>query len=241
MTYKIIDVHKQFDGIRVLDGITMEAAENQLICILGPSGCGKTTLLNMMAGLIEPDSGRLEGFNHSGVSYLFQENRLLPWMTVEQNIDFALSARLPKKKRPLIVDKYMRLVGLEDYRHYLPRQLSGGMKQRAAIARAFAYPSDLLLMDEPFTGLDLPLKSALIQECLLLWRMDRRSVFYVTHDIREALTVGDCIYVFSERPASVKARFDNDIPLEERFSPAKEEQFRQREIEIFDLLRQPRE
>lgn len=237
MTYRIIDIKKSFDGIAVLDGITIDAAPHQLICILGPSGCGKTTLLNMMAGLVEPDSGSLEGFDGAGVSYLFQENRLLPWMNVEQNIDFALSARVPKKKRPAIVDKYVHLVGLDEFRRYLPRSLSGGMKQRAAIARAFAYPSELLLMDEPFTGLDSPLKSALIQECLKLWRQDLRSVFYVTHDIREALTVGDRIYIFSERPARVKACFHNDLSFEDRLSPAQEGLFRQRESEIFELLR----
>lgn len=237
MTYRIIDLYKQFDDIPILDGITMDAAENQLICILGPSGCGKTTLLNIMAGLIKPDGGQMEGFDAGGVSYLFQENRLLPWMSVEQNIDFALSARVPAKKRPAIVNKYIRLVGLEEFRRYLPRHLSGGMKQRTAIARAFAYPSQLLLMDEPFTGLDLPLKSALIEECLKLWRQDRRSAFYVTHDIREALTVGDYIYIFSERPARVKAYFHNDLSLEDRLAHVKDDLFRERESKIYDLLK----
>ncbi len=236
MTYKITEVRKKFNDIPVLDGITLEAPENQLTCILGPSGCGKTTLLNMIAGLVSPDSGKLEGFENSCISYLFQETRLLPWMSVEQNIDYVLSSRMTKKERMETVEKYIQLVGLNKFRHYLPEQLSGGMKQRVAIARAFAYPSDLLLMDEPFTGLDLPMKSALIEECLKLWKQDRRSVFYVTHEIREALTVGDYIYIFSERPARVRACFSNDLPLEDRQSQAKDSLFQQREREIYSLL-----
>lgn len=236
MTFKFVDISKKFGDIQVLDHVSLDADENKLICMLGPSGCGKTTILNMIAGLIQPDAGIMLGFEHKKVSYLFQEHRLLPWKTVEENIQFVLPSQLGKKKRQAIVDEYIHLVGLDRFRNYLPRQLSGGMKQRVAIARAFAFPSDLLLMDEPFNGLDLPLKSALIEECLRLWHNDRRSVFYVTHDIREALTVGDSIYIFSERPSHIKACFSNDLPLELRQSQAKDSLFRQRETEIYDML-----
>jgi NitT/TauT family transport system ATP-binding protein len=184
--------------------------------VLGPSGCGKTTLLNLIAGSLSPDSGSIEGNGSGGVSYLFQEPRLLPWKSVWGNIDFVLRDRMPAAERRKAISEIVALVGLEQFRASRPAELSGGMKQRAAMARAFAYPSDVLLMDEPFRALDLPLKVALMRAFGSLWERDRRTVLFVTHDIQEALFLGDDILVLSPRPAQVRDHVPNPIPRPQR-------------------------
>jgi len=204
MLISIKDLDKNYHGKPVFDKFNIEFESNQIACLLGPSGCGKTTLLNIISGLVKADSGEISGFNHHSISYLFQEPRLLPWKTVWDNIGFVLKEKLQNRKVDKIIEEYVRLVGLWDYRHYYPNQLSGGMKQRVAIARAFAYPSEILLMDEPFKGLDPKLKSDLIKAFLDLWETDKRTVVFVTHEIDEAIAIGQSIYVLSERPACIK-------------------------------------
>ncbi|PKM77113.1 MAG: ABC transporter ATP-binding protein [Firmicutes bacterium HGW-Firmicutes-15] len=216
MAFILSNIHKRFGDLYVLKELSMSLEEHQLICILGPSGCGKTTLLNIISGVFPPDQGEISGFEDKSISYLFQETRLLRWKTVEENIDFVLKDRLSKSQRTEIIARYVDMVGLRDFKNYYPDKLSGGMKQRAAIARAFAYPADILLMDEPFKGLDLQLKTALMQAFISLWLMDKRSAFFVTHDIDEALLLGEKIYVLTERPGVVKGIISIDIPHKER-------------------------
>jgi NitT/TauT family transport system ATP-binding protein len=216
MAFTLSNIYKKFGDLYVLKDLSMEMEEHQLICILGPSGCGKTTLLNIISGVFPPDQGRIIGFKEKVISYLFQETRLLRWKTVEENIDFVLKDRLSKDQRIETTEYYVDMVGLRDFAHYYPDKLSGGMKQRVAIARAFAYPAEILLMDEPFKGLDLQLKTSLMQAFISLWLMDKRSAFFVTHDIDEALLLGEVIYVLTERPGSVKGIIKNNIPLQAR-------------------------
>lgn len=216
MPLSLRHIYKAFDGLQVLEDLTIEVEEKTLTCILGPSGSGKTTILNIIAGIIKPDAGQVVGFENRRVSYLFQETRLLKWKTVRGNLDFVLKDHLPAPIRQQTISRYLQMVGLEEFQDYYPEKLSGGMKQRVAIARAFAYPADILLMDEPFVGLDIQLKLSLMNSFLKLWLVERRSAFFVTHDIQEALLLGEEIFVLTPRPATIKGHFTLDIPHSER-------------------------
>lgn len=217
MTVGVRSLTKSFGTLSVLQDFDLEFAHNQITCILGPSGAGKTTLLNVLSGLILPDSGQVLGLDGEAVAYLFQEPRLLPWKTVRGNFDFVLADTYPDiVERSEIINTYLKLVELADFAEYYPAQLSGGMKQRVAIARAFAYPSKILLMDEPFKALDMQLKYSLMADFLELWQKDKRTVICVTHDLEEALYLGDRICVFSSLPARVHKEFRIDLPRESR-------------------------
>ena len=207
MSLKIENLNKSFQDINLFKEFNIEIQENTISCILGPSGCGKTTLLNMIGNTIQADSGKFEGFNDKILSYIFQEPRLLPWKTVKENIAFIIKDEELTEDKSIIIDKYIRLVELDDFANYYPAKLSGGMKQRVAIARAFAYPSNLILMDEPLKALDLKLKLNLIKAFRRIWQSDKRTVIFVTHDIDEALLLGNDIYVFSKAPVKIKEKF----------------------------------
>lgn len=216
MRYKLENIQKTCGELLVLKDFNMEVEEKKVVSILGPSGCGKTTLLNIISGMLKVDSGVMTGFENKKISYLFQEPRLLQWKTAYENIDFVLKDKFEKEKRHEIIKKYLDIVNLWEYRHYYPRYMSGGMKQRVAIARAFAYPSQILLMDEPFKSLDLELKLSLTKYFVELWELDRRSVFFVTHDIHAALMLGDEIYILSEKPTKVREKITNELPQRQR-------------------------
>ena len=216
MKIRVRDIAKDFGELSVLKGISFDIPDNQVTAILGPSGCGKTTLLNILSGSLLPDTGTIEGIADHRLSYLFQEPRLLPWKTVEGNINFILGRRFPTEQRTDLVERVIKLVDLSDFRKFYPRELSGGMKQRVAIARAFAFPSDLLLMDEPFQALDIRLKLSLLEVFNTVWTKDHRTSLFVTHDIQEALLLGDSMVVFSPRPAEILGVYSNPVPREER-------------------------
>jgi NitT/TauT family transport system ATP-binding protein len=209
-------VGKKFEDRWVLQDISMEIGEGRLICILGPSGCGKTTLLNLMAGLYRPDRGELEGFSGRRLSYIFQEPRLIKWLTVRGNVEFVLKEVMSRERRREAVERYLSMVGLAPFQDYYPDRLSGGMRQRVAIARAFAHPSDLLLMDEAFHSLDLDLKLSLIDAFKELWLQDNRTTVFVTHDIQEAVLLGDEIYIMTQCPASIRRRLTVGVARAER-------------------------
>lgn len=146
---------KSFGELTVLNNFNITFTPNKIHCLFGPSGCGKTTLLQLIAGIMRPDRGQVRGVGNRTISYVFQEDRLLPWATVKENILFVLSNRYKDQKvAEQLADRYLSLVGMKQFQDYFPGQLSGGMKQRTAIARAFAYQGDILLLDEPFKGLD---------------------------------------------------------------------------------------
>ncbi len=205
--------------IKVFNDLTLKIPEQEITVILGPSGCGKTTLLHSIAGLIQLDSGEIirEEIDNS-LSYIFQEPRLLPWMSVSRNIDLVLRKVFPDRdQRMERICQFLDLVGLSDSAEMYPDELSGGMKQRVSIARAFAYPSSLILMDEPFQSLDLKLRIELIREYTKLWDRDPRTTLLVTHDVREALLLADTIFLLSDRPAAVLEDFSIDIDRKDRF------------------------
>lgn len=210
MSLTISGLSKSFLDITLFKEFDIEIEEHTITCILGPSGCGKTTLLNMISGTTEADKAKFEGFNNKKISYIFQEPRLLPWKTVKENITFVLNDQKPTKENIEIAEEYIRLVELTGFDSYYPAKLSGGMKQRVAIARAFCYPSNLILMDEPLKALDLRLKLNLMKSFRRLWQNDRRTVIFVTHDIDEALLLGNKIFVFSKPPVQIKHQFTID-------------------------------
>lgn len=200
--------------MEVLDDISIQFEENKITCILGPSGCGKTTLFNIIAGTLDKDYGEVIGFEKEDISFVFQEDRLIEWKNVKDNIGFVLKDKMDKKLREDIIDQYLSLVNLEEYKLYYPRQLSGGMRQRISILRAFAYPSKILIMDEPFKSLDINLKRKIMECVLKLKELKGKTCILITHDIEEAITLGDRIIILTGKPTKVKKIIEN-IPSQD--------------------------
>ncbi|NFA61472.1 ABC transporter ATP-binding protein [Clostridium sporogenes] len=182
---RFINAYKSYGDKIIFKDLNLNFEKNKITAILAPSGYGKTTLLNIIAGLDKLDSGNFIMKSQS-ISYMFQEDRLLPWLTVYENIAFVLKSNTFKCEMENIIDKYLELVKLKEYKDYTLDKLSGGMKRRVALARAFAYKSEVLIMDEPFKGIDLALKKETISTFLKLWKKDKKTVIVVTHDINEA-------------------------------------------------------
>ena len=189
---QVRNLNKSFGSNRVLANLNLNFEKDKITVITGPSGCGKTTLLNIISGIEKPDSGEVIMKDRS-ISFIFQEDRLIPDLTVYRNIEFVLKSTMTEQESKPIIEKYLDLVKLTGARDKYPNQLSGGMKRRVAIARAFAYRSDLLIMDEPFKGLDDKLKKEIIDEFLRIYNQDKRTVILVTHDMDEAVFLGDAI------------------------------------------------
>jgi len=186
------NLNKSFGDNKVLVNLNLNFEKNKITVVTGPSGCGKTTLLNIISGIEKPDSGEVILKDHS-ISFIFQEDRLIPDLTVYKNIEFVLKSTLTPLESKPIIEKYLELVKLTEAKDKYPEQLSGGMKRRVAVARAFAYRSDLLIMDEPFKGLDDKLKKEIVDEFLRIYNQDKRTVILVTHDMDEAVFLGDTI------------------------------------------------
>jgi NitT/TauT family transport system ATP-binding protein len=216
MSLEIKGLNKKFDNLSLFSDFSIEFQEGTITSILGPSGCGKTTLLNIIGDTIKPDSGQLTGFSGKTVSYIFQDPRLLPWKTVEENIDFVLTREMQAEQRHRITGQLIKLMELEDFSGFYPSKLSGGMRQRVSIARAFAYPSEIILMDEPLKGLDIKLKLNLIRIFSRMWQADKRTVIFVTHDVDEALLLGNDIIVLSRPPAQIVLKQQINVPSEKR-------------------------
>jgi len=216
MNLEIRGLHKNFDEVSLYEDFSIDFTAETITCILGPSGCGKTTLLNIIGNIIKTDRGTLIGFDRKVISYIFQDPRLLPWKTVRENIEFALKRDLPSDEREQLTRRFIKLVELEGFENYYPSKLSGGMRQRVSIARAFVYPSDIVLMDEPFKGLDIKLKLNLIQTFSRIWQADKRTVIFVTHDVDEALLLGNEIVVLTQPPVRIAANEKVKVPIATR-------------------------
>jgi NitT/TauT family transport system ATP-binding protein len=206
-------------SIEALAGIDLDIPDGEFFCIVGPSGCGKTTLLRILAGLESRTAGIIDVARTGAArgstterplsSMVFQEQSIFPWLSVRDNVAFGLKARgLSRRERYAIVEPFVRKVGLAGFEHALPHQLSGGMKQRVSIARAFVNDPEVLLMDEPFSALDEQTKLVLQGELLRIWEEARKTVLYVTHSIDEALVLADRIMVMTARPGRIKEIVD---------------------------------
>lgn len=209
LKYSVKNIVKSYDSLRVLDNVSIDFTENKTTCILGPSGCGKTTLLNIIAGIIEKDSGEVLGIQNEDISFVFQEDRLIEWKNIRDNMAFVLKKKMSKSEIESTVDKFLKLVNLKEYKYYYPKSLSGGMRQRISILRAFAYPSKILIMDEPFKSLDINNKRIVMEFFKELKALENRTCIVVTHDIDEALDLGDRIILLSEKPSKVKRVIKN--------------------------------
>lgn len=213
------DVGLVYDGeFTALNGVSLDIEQGKLTSLLGPSGCGKTTLLKIIAGLLEPTSGevRVRGVPVAGPgpdrALVFQDFALLPWATVLSNVAFGLRVRgVPKRQREEIARKYIAEVGLAGFEARHPHELSGGMRQRAGLARALAVQSDILLMDEPFSAVDEQMRRKLQEDLLNLLKVEKKTVIFVTHSIEEAVYLSDQVIILSQRPGTVAKIVRPDI------------------------------
>lgn len=216
---QVRNLTKQFGDLLVLDDISFDVKSGEFLCIVGPTGCGKTTFLNSLTKLYEPTKGEilLDGqpvdLRKQNIAYIFQEYSTMSWLTVEENVGFGLDIKgVDKAKAKALVDEYLDIVGLTKYRKYYPDQLSASMLQRVVIARAFATQPDLLLMDEPYGQLDIQLRYHLEDELISLWQRTGTTVIFITHNIEEAVYLGERILVLTNKPTSIKCAIDNHLP-----------------------------
>ena len=207
-----VDASHRYGPLVVHERLEFSVAANEFVCICGPSGCGKTTLLDMLAGILKPSQGHvlIDGTQadpkRQNISFVFQEPSTYPWLTVRENVATGLKIKgAPRAEIDAKVRDIIRIVGLTDFEGYYPHQISGGMKQRVAIARAFATDADLILMDEPFVSLDQPTRERMQREVLDIWRHRKRTVIFVTHNLEEAVFLGDRILILSAKPARIVA------------------------------------
>ena len=215
MNLELRDISKTFmaekgESVESLSNINLTVKNEEFVCLLGPSGCGKTTLLRIIAGLDYPTTGTvmLGGTvidrPNSQLAMIFQEYSLYPWKTVVNNIAFGLEIRgIPQWKRSEIVKKYLEIVGLEGFENSYPYELSGGMRQRVAVARALAVDPTILLMDEPFGALDAQTRNMLQHELLNIWEKTKKTILFVTHSVDEAVFLADRIVVLTPRPGTI--------------------------------------
>jgi NitT/TauT family transport system ATP-binding protein len=220
---KIEHVNKTYQGVsgdvEALKDVNLNIDENEFIAIVGPSGCGKTTLLNILAGLETYDSGSVTMQNQPIVGpgidrgVIFQQYALFPWLTVRKNMQFGLKYRnYSKEKQEQITNHYMEMVGLTEFANLYPKELSGGMKQRVAIARGYATSPTVLLMDEPFGALDAQTRAQLQEDLLRTWETERKTIFFITHDVEEAVLLAQRVMMMSARPGRVKQTVKVDLP-----------------------------
>ncbi len=245
----IDNVKKEYHGERgtmiALNGVTLDIMENEFVCVVGPSGCGKSTLLNIIAGLHEATSGTvyLDGKPIKGTGVergvVFQQYALFPWQTVIQNVMFGpMMKRMPKEECKAIARKYIKMVGLEDFENSYPKELSGGMKQRVAIARAYANNPEVLLMDEPFGALDAQTRAQLQTELLKTWEEEKKTCFFITHDVDEAVLLAQRVVIMSARPGRIKRIVPIDIPYPRDQGTKSEPEFMRLKAEIWNEVYQ---
>lgn len=216
---EVNNLTKKFGDLLVLDDISFNVKKGEFLCIVGPTGCGKTTFLNSITRLYEPTSGEIlvDGetvdLDKHNVAYIFQEYSTMPWLTVEENVGFGLDIKgIKGDEAKRLVDEYIDIVGLNEYRDFYPDQLSTSMLQRVVIARAFATEPELLLMDEPYGQLDIELRFRLEDELIKLWERTNTTVIFITHNIEEAVYLGERILVLTNKPTKIKKEIENNLP-----------------------------
>jgi NitT/TauT family transport system ATP-binding protein len=243
---RIRGLGKTFEGrqrVEALSAVDLAVRQGEFLCIVGPSGCGKTTLLRILGGLEQPSAGMVEFDIQSDgrplQSMVFQEQGVFPWLTVLDNAAFGLTVRdVARREREKIAHEYLTKLGLDHFARAYPRQLSGGMRQRVNLARAFANDPAILLMDEPLASLDEQTKMLVQEDLLRLWEGSFKTVIFITHSLDEAVVLGDRVAVMSRRPARIKAVYDISLPrprnaLELRNNP----DFMVARAQVWDALR----
>lgn len=221
---KVYSGHRKSDPVlTVLDDVSFDVGDGEFVTVIGPSGCGKSTLLNIIAGLDSHESGDVIVNGHRVNSYgpdiviIFQEDALFPWLDVTGNVEFGLKEKgVPRDERRKIAAEYIEMVGLGPFSKSYVHQLSGGMKQRVAIARGMALNPRILLMDEPFGALDTTTRENLQRQIQLIHKQTKKTIIFVTHDVREAVSLGDRVILFSHRPAKIRQQFVVDLPRPRR-------------------------
>ena len=222
------NIVKNYGDKKVLGGIDIEIEEGKITAILGESGCGKSTLLNIIAGKIKDYSGEIifEREHEKGISYVFQEDTLIPWKTVYSNLEFVLKGKVEKSQIDERIKKYLKIVNLEGSEKEFPNMLSGGMKRRVGIARAFAFPSNYMFMDEPFEFLDVKIKEEIVEDLIKLQESEKKTIILITHDIDTAITLGEKIVVLGGKPSVVRSSFINKFALKMLENSEEKEKFK---------------
>jgi len=232
-------------NVVALDQTSFTVEEGEFVTILGPSGCGKSTILRVVAGLEEPTTGHvyLDGKEIKGPGpdrgMVFQSYTLYPWLTVKENIAFGLDLKgVPKKQQDEIAYHYLELIGLKGFDKHYPIQLSGGMKQRVAIARALANDPEILLMDEPFGALDAQTRSIMQEILLKVWEESKKTILFITHDVEEAIFLGDSVYVMTARPGRLKKKITVPLPRPRDYHNKVSDEFLALKQELLELIRE---
>jgi NitT/TauT family transport system ATP-binding protein len=223
MDLRIEGVTHRYDDLLALDGIDLDVRDGETVALIGPSGCGKSTLLGLVGGLLRPTAGRIVALGAprrdslNPFTYVFQDFALLPWRSVTANVALALEHhRLPRRERDERIRAALELTGLADFATALPRQLSGGMRQRVGIARALVVRPAVLLLDEPLSALDAQTRELLMEDLLSIWARERSTRLYVTHNLDEAARLADRVVVLSRRPGRIREIVEIDVPVAER-------------------------
>jgi NitT/TauT family transport system ATP-binding protein len=236
---------KDREPITALRGFNLEVGKGEFVSIVGPSGCGKSTFLNLLLGLIKPDSGEmtLAGSPISGPgqerAMVFQEFGLLPWRTVRANVELGLELKgIASPERAQRATELITLVGLKDFEHHYPHELSGGMKQRVGLARALATEPEVLLMDEPFAALDAQTRDLMQTELLQIWERTKKTVLFVTHSIEEAAYLSDRVIIMTARPGRAKETLEIRLPRPRDYEMRLTPQFNDIKSRIWDVLKE---
>jgi ABC-type nitrate/sulfonate/bicarbonate transport system ATPase subunit len=234
---------KRFNDMLVVNNISFTLKEREFISLIGPSGCGKSTIFNIISGLSTPDEGTvyIDGKDYTGktgrVSYMYQKDLLLPWKRIIDNVAIPLIIKgYSKKESRKMVEEYFKLFGLEGFEYKYPFQLSGGMRQRAALMRTYMFSKDIILLDEPFGGLDAITKSRMQYWLLEVLEKLKASVLFITHDIEEAVFLSDRVFILSDRPASIKEEISIDLPKPRKKEIITKEKFNDYKRYILNVL-----
>lgn len=238
------DVGYAYGDLPVLDGVSFSVGEGETAALIGPSGCGKSTLLNLVGGLLQQQTGRIStlGAAPTGclnpLTFVFQDFALLPWRTVAGNVALALEHHnLGKEARDARIAEVLKLCGLSEFAAALPKQLSGGMRQRVGIARAIAVKPAVLLMDEPLSALDAQTRELLMEDLISIWARERTTTLYVTHNLNEAVQLADKVVVLSRRPGRIKRIVEVPIPVADRMQPEHAGLLKELHDELWGLIR----
>ena len=211
MKITIKNLNKAYGNEEIFENFNIDFYDDNINCIVGKSGCGKSTLLNIISGLTDIQSGEINEVSLGDISYVFQEDRLIEWLTVKENLEISLKKYCDDYNLSNKIDEVLRLVGIYDIKDKYPNMLSGGMRQRVNIARAFGKPSKVILMDEPFKSLDYKLKYTIIDEFKNLLSKEKRMVILVTHDLEEAIYFQGNIIVFKNKPVKIAGIFNKNL------------------------------